>query len=273
MKRLSFRFVRRAFLILALLFPIVYLTGSFFFALNGSNGNQLFAEPVYTEQFIDVDSYSTSGQYSWYVPNADRNKALVAFMTNGAMYSCPITFNGVDYIQYGSFAVSSTFISIDLWDSSTSYFRLGYLYRDSSSDPWSYSWQVSNPTFYGDLFMYNGYGTLSRLFSVPTEYVPENNSAFTDFIFTKPFSIDNFITELGVGVIEENASGFEPFRNMLYWFNDNMLGVTVGDGLGCFGLGYCYYALNVFAIYELVVLVVMVFTIPLKLTDRFTKEV
>lgn len=60
------------------------------------------------------------------------------------------------------------------------------------------------------------------------------------------FGGSNFITSLGISVINGSALGFPPFVTFFRFINDNLFGFT--GGLGAFLLGYCFYASHVVAL-------------------------
>lgn len=107
--------------------------------------------------------------------------------------------------------------------------------------------------------------------SVPTEYVPENNSAFSDYLFGKPFAKDNFITQIGMDVVDGNGNGFQPIAQLIQYVNENMMGYSDTDYTAMFVIGYSYYAINTLIVYEIVVIAVKLLLLPLKAVDVFDK--
>lgn len=303
MKRLSFRFCRRALLILAILFPIVYLCGGFFFALAGAHGENVLAteetsivekkfvsykqmlvgNAIYSNNYyLDFSTDDTSNKnygpgfgtldmvrghkYVLLCNDFVLNNAngYWLFNTSGLYQSIPLSTSSSIFTFNNNGSTSFTFVLNGTSDTSLriikgflNLFDLSYMfglgYEPSLQEFLSYF-----PNKYYTFGTYEHYEL--NIFGVPTEQ---------NMLFYHLFGTNNFITDLGKGVLYDTAFGFPPFRDMFNWFNDSVMHIESDDALGVFGLGYAYYALNVVAVYELVVLVLMVFTLPLKITDKF----
>lgn len=106
---------------------------------------------------------------------------------------------------------------------------------------------------------------------VPTLKAVESDS-LSDYIFSQPFASNNFISELGEGVINNENAGFAPMNELFYTINENVLHFDQNDKLAVFGYGYVYYAVNVLIIYEILILAVKLIMLPLKAVDVFDNE-
>lgn len=341
MKRLSFRFCRRALLIIAILFPIVYLCGGLFFALAGSHGNFDWHDNTFVQWDYETAMQMENFKYSdwdWENEHGTRlgfskgylnfniqDDVILGLHSDGVAvgyYSyydsgdSPVNFGLGFYNNVGYCALDLYFDSnvlfLDLINVSESidYTFYGCLYFVDVNDEVVYSFIASYSVngnydlhvYFNDTTTSDGWlpftstsweawdGVVSiyfddganlpegvewndelRSYFVPTLKPIESNS-LSDYIFSQPFASDNFITSLGRGILDDTAFGFPPFRDMFNWFNDSVMHIESDDALGVFGLGYAYYAMNVVAVYELVVLVLMVFMLPLRITDKFMGE-
>lgn len=266
------RCLRRIFLCLAMLFPIVYLCGGLFFALAGAHGEQMFAEPVYVQDYVDINNISGNGNYKLHVTGSFENYLKNDF-TNQNIYF-DYTYNNNEY----------TYVRIFNYDNvryiGTERLATYNFFADYNIVTDTY-YQYQYYDFYGDetlntfTYFLDNYSisyNLQKLVNVPTEVISENNSAYTDFIFSQPFAKDNFITTLGKDLINGSTKGFNPMNELFRTINTNIMHFEDTDGLAMFGLGYVYYAVNVLIIYEILVLAVKLIILPLRAVDVFDKE-
>lgn len=262
--------IRRLLLLLSLIFPIVYLCGGLFFGLAGAHGEQIYAEPVYTQEYIEVDEVSIDGDYKVTVNNilpALENYSDITitfeYTFNSVNQNRVIFFTTSNLRYFSSFGTNTYYLGT---------YNIDTLAYTENYKPWVfYSTEVIKP-FIEFLKLKNCDYILERLQLVPTEVIPENNSAYTDFIFTQPFAKNNFISTLGRDLVDGSTKGFNPMNELFRAINTNVMHFDDLDSLAMFGLGYVYYAVNVLIIYEVIVLVAWLLLIPVKVMDGFHKE-
>lgn len=91
-------------------------------------------------------------------------------------------------------------------------------------------------------------------------------------VFSNPFDGSDFVTALGLSVLDGSSEGFAPIASLFQYVNANIFGFTPSNVLACFCVGYCYYAVNVLIVYELIVIACKLLLLPLKAVDIFDKE-
>lgn len=273
--------MRRCLLFMALIFPVVYLCGGLFSALYGSHGNITLAEPVYVDEFIEVDNFAPGySSYRLVVDDADSVRAVQAVRTTRIVSNGSYTLNG-----YSRYTVDTSYGSLYSLNTSEGTYNDLYTYPYSASNPpfpiftrngtfslplpWVFegTYDVLNP-----ILNYFGSGSLYVLSSVPSSTVVESPVSFSDYLFSQPFASNNFISDLGSDVISGTAQGFAPMNSLFRYVNDSVMHFTPDNSMAVFGFGYVYYAVNVLIIYEIVILATKLIMLPLRAVDMFDKE-
>lgn len=246
--------IKKFTLLAAILAPMIYLFGSLFAALQGSHGEQVFAEPVYVDEWVEVDNIGV-GEYKFVFDSEKINDFRDNFVktnTSVVVYRGNFIFNGTSY----------TSISNTYYDSIHYFFVASpqvFLMQGannniniSSSLPWSFissSSEIIN--FFFDVLPY---GTLYKLESVPSSSVIESPSAYSDYIFKNFFVKNNFLAASGENVINGTPDyGFAPAAEMIRYIDSNMLHLANVEW-GALVIGYVYYAFHVtivFLMFEL----------------------
>lgn len=267
--------MRRMAVFMALVAPIVYLFGSLFFALNGAHGTEVFAEPVYVNQWVDVDSLSDGdGDYRLSVNGVKNILSSSSFEIKS--FAFDFNFNSNDETSVSFFTYSN---SRRFGVRGAAYLDIGVYYVDSStysenpSSPWIFYFSpngdVSSFIEYLDAFDV-GY-SLSLLMSVPTSEVPENAGAYSDYVFKNFFAKDNFLVQWGENAISENPYGFAPFGYFWRYLDLNVLHMS-NEQVGLMAYGYMYYAAHVLLFDVGFILVTFFLTFIQKVADKIGGE-
>lgn len=267
MKMLKTKHFRRLAVFLAMIAPAVYLFGSLFSALTGAHGTEVFAEPIYTEQYVQVDGFSNDGDYK------------ISFDVVSYLASEPSSFNldfdfelnGREFKNLKCFYHSDNRYYVQARNDSLG-FAYFYSYRPSDGD---YRYDLASPwiVFSGVEFSYlpisSDYLTIFKLVYVPSAEVPENAGAYSDYVFKNFFAKDNFLVQWGENAISENPHGFAPFGAFWRYLDANMLHLS-GQQIGLMGYGYLYYACHVLLFDVGFVLVTFFLDFIQRIADKFT---
>lgn len=209
---------------LAMALPILYLGGSMIAGLCGAHGEQLWVDPVYTEEYVEVNSTREGGNYKYSI-------TTLTYETPVFSINYPFEYNGADYGTISFFSAGENLKALSI---SSPYSNVAFV---NSTTPAPF---VADFYFEGNWGFVNYFdGVLYELMEVPTAVVPENNSAYSVFLFENFFPKNNFVERIGENALSENPKGFSPFGTMLRYLDSNMF--HAGDtqtGLMVYGMVY-----------------------------------
>lgn len=256
--------MRRMAVFMALVAPIVYLFGSLFFALNGAHGQEVLAEPVYVDSYVEVDG-AADNRFRFTFGSQDECKL---FMVNSSnfYYSGVFNYGGAEfdhiryvvsgnssYLEFSSSVVMAAYSNVS-----------GNLVVGSAGLTFEC---VSTSSYLGLSSLFAPYGTVEAFTSVPSSEVPENSGAYSDYLFKNFFAKDNFLQEWGENAISENPYGFAPFGYFWRYLDNNFLHLS-NEQVGLMGYGYMYYAAHVLLFDVGFILVTFFINVIQKVTDK-----
>lgn len=107
----------------------------------------------------------------------------------------------------------------------------------------------------------------------PTIQVPIEGeySNYSDSLFGNFFNSSNWVSNIGKDAFDEKPIGFEPINVMARFVDENLLHLKDSE-YGDFLWGYAIYACNVFLVYELIAISMMVIGIPFIVVDWFSRK-
>lgn len=245
--------IKKCALLVAILAPMIYLFGSLFAALQGAHGEQVFAEPEYTSEYVQVDSLGENGNYRFVIDQsiepifvAGENRGSFAFDFSFGPWNC-------SRAAFSTYQGTSIFYVYDGSNHDLFYYRGA---NDSTlviQLPWTFQFTDSLRasafvTFFAD------YGKLYKLIDVPTSTVVESATSYSDYVFKNFFVKNNFLAASGEKVIDGTPDyGFAPAADMIRYIDSNMLHLADVEW-GYLVIGYVYYAFHVtivFLMFEL----------------------
>lgn len=238
MKMLKTKHFRRLAVFLAMIAPAVYLFGSLFSALTGAHGTEVFAEPVYVEEYVPVDNAVDKPFIAQFTVDSLQDFILE---TPDFNYRCTVEFNGSDYtfiwlIDYDGYrrlqVVTNAVVIQYNYSSETFSVPLGLRFVFKEGDFLAIS-QIMAP--YADLYV---------LSNVPSGETVTSPGAYSDYVFKNFFAKDNFLVQWGKNAISESPNGFAPFGAFWRYLDVNILHLS-NDQMGLMGYGYMYYCCHV----------------------------
>lgn len=238
--------VKKVVLLMALLAPMIYLFGSLFEALKGSNGQQVFAEPVYVQEYVEVDSYVEGYSYKMDIEN------VRALLTETPFVNLQYSFN---------FSDGTTNYGRIIFNTSGDGARRRFGFDDNYVATYTIATDTYNniglpASIYFDSIPSNllirlqrADIVLYRLESVPSSTIIESPSAYSDYVFKNFFVKNNFLAVSGEKVINGTPDyGFAPAADMIRFVDGNMFHLANVE-YGALIIGYTYYAFHVVCVF------------------------
>lgn len=263
--KLTRKGIKRLITTMALIAPIIYLFGTMFTYLNGAHGDIVLAEPVYTEEYVLADSYIDDGS-SYEIRNVGSLESWLSTSPSFREDTPDLFFNGVEVSYIQAFYYGNQYFGVYGVNGSSYYLATLSATYSENYRPWIFSGDIKYIYY---RFLRAGVTfDLYKAVSVPTEVVPENNSANTAFLFGQMFPHDNFLSTIGADAVSDNPHGFAPFGAMLKFVDENMLHLADTD-IGLMGYGYFYYSAHVLLFVLMFDLTTFFIHFVNKLGDRF----